>query len=156
MLFIQLMWHGFPAIRNTFLRYNQNTFYYTHAERYWLCCPWFTQVLIADCAKAITNGCRQVFPHIIRVYCWAHVIRNVDKKLDSLVRNTCMRSEIRRDIKILQLAKSDPEFHRASELWFKKWNTTDTSAFATYFMDEYITKHMEWHEAITASKQQTM
>ena len=38
---------------------------------------------------------------------------------------TSTQSEIRRDIKILQLAKSDPEFQRASELWFKKWNIAD-------------------------------
>jgi len=106
----------------------------------------YYQVLIADCAEAITNACLKVFPNIRRVYCWAHVIRNADKKLSSLVKTASMRPLIRQDIKILQLAKTDSEFQHASELWYKKWNVDDTAEFATYFRTEYIIKHMGWHE----------
>ncbi|RNA40867.1 hypothetical protein BpHYR1_006248 [Brachionus plicatilis] len=40
--------------------------------------------LIGDAAAAITNGFEQVFPDKAyqRIVCWAHVIRNIDTRLD--------------------------------------------------------------------------
>ena len=61
-------------------------------------------VLIADCCDAISNASVQVFGEIIRVHCWAHVIRNIDKKLILLAKD--VRAHVRADIAALQLSKS--------------------------------------------------
>ena len=40
--------------------------------------------LLADTASAITNGFEQVFNLIHRIFCWAHVKRAIDGKLNAV------------------------------------------------------------------------
>lgn len=39
--------------------------------------------IMADAAQSITNVASQVFPSTIRLMCWAHAIKNMDKRLKS-------------------------------------------------------------------------
>lgn len=102
--------------------------------------------MIADCADAITNASVQIFGHnVVRVHCWAHVIRNIDKKLVLLPENT--RAEVRADIMSLQLSKSQAEFDAAKVLWTKKWTVREgMDAFIHYFTTEYLDKYDGWFE----------
>jgi len=104
-------------------------------------------VLIADAADAITNGFKGAFGHeFIRVYCWAHVIRNIDKKI-FLVCDPIVRSKIRADIIDLQLSRSREEFEFATTLLFKKYeNITIAATFFEYFKSEWIDQHDGWFE----------
>jgi transposase-like protein len=100
--------------------------------------------LVADCAEAITNGCDVVFEGVIRVHCWAHVIRNIDKKL-RMVADKKVGEDLRQDICSLQYAKSEEEFDKASSLWLKKWSKR-SEAFVSYFKSEYLEKSTGWYE----------
>ena len=42
-------------------------------------------ILLADTAGAITNGFSNVFKLTHRVFCWSHVKRNIDAKLNSVL-----------------------------------------------------------------------
>ncbi len=60
------------------------------------------KALIADAAGAITNGFMHAFGYdsedeFTRIYCWAHVNINLDKKV-KIVKNTSFRTELMRDI----------------------------------------------------------
>ena len=98
-------------------------------------------VLIADCADTIMNASVQIFGHnLVRVHCWAHVIRNIDKKLVLVPENE--RAEVRADILSLQLSKSQAEFDAAKVLWTKKWTVREgVDAFFNYFTTEYLNKY---------------
>jgi len=77
-------------------------------------------ILVADSADAITSGFGQAFGNIFqRVNCWSHVARKVDQRL-SLIADEATRKEIREDIEILQLVRSEAAFLKASELWRRK------------------------------------
>jgi len=104
-------------------------------------------VVVADCADAISSAVELEFTeNVKRVHCWAHVIRNVDKKLCK-VKEKHYRESIRADIVQLQLAKTEEEFDAASHLWLKKWeNNENTADFVQYFNDEYIQKCSGWYE----------
>ena len=106
------------------------------------------EVLVSDCADAIRNAFLNVFGEDkITAVCWAHVIRNIDQKLH-LVTDTQMKTEIRRDIYVLQLCKSAQEFGVAKELFLKKWATDDIEQFVSYFRSQYLEKHTSWYEGI--------
>ena len=48
------------------------------------------------------------------------------------------------------MAKSDDEFDAAKLLWLKKYEncTNDVNDFVGYFRDDYLTKHVDWHEGV--------
>jgi len=54
-------------------------------------------ILLADTAGAITNGFSNVFKLTHRVFCWSHVKRNIDAKLNSVLDKT-IRTQITSDI----------------------------------------------------------
>lgn len=58
--------------------------------------------LVADAAPSITNGFNQAFFCRNRVICWAHVIRNVDKRLKH-IKDAINEEMIRRDIVNIQI-----------------------------------------------------
>ena len=72
--------------------------------------------VIADGSPAITAASRIAFPECPRAMCWAHVVRNVDKKLLG-VSNVDRRNRFRRDLFVLQLATSPAEFKDAWALF---------------------------------------
>ena len=106
------------------------------------------EVLIADCADAITNAATLAFGDMTCVHCWAHVVRNIDKNLVK-IKSRSTRVSIRLDIFQLQLAKSEEEFITASSLWVKKWLAVEGAKdFVDYFNSEYIVKYSGWYEGI--------
>jgi hypothetical protein len=99
--------------------------------------------LIADCADAISNGFSRVFGEPIRVHCWAHVIRSVDKRLKSYKRDWV--TQIRQDIVAMQLCKSEEEFSLASKLFTRKWEKIHMAEeFLEYFNAEYLLRFNGW------------
>jgi len=109
-------------------------------------CP---QAIVADCSDAISKACFDAFDdNVIRIFCWAHVIRNVDKRLFR-IKDDKVRGLLRTDVCSLQLARSDEEFNVASGLWMKKWSehehSEELSDFLAYFHQEYLVKYKGWH-----------
>jgi MULE transposase domain/SWIM zinc finger len=161
----KLLWHGYPVLVAGFSDLNA-VFHPTHVA---VCKSEATEdfkfmftamktdlvgfeprVVVADCADAIHAAARHVFGNTFkRVTCWAHVIRNIDKKLNT-IKNPETRQQIRRDIVTLQLAKSDAEFDTAKSLLLKKYDacTTDVTSFLEYFRQEYLVSHAGWYEGV--------
>ena len=103
-------------------------------------------ILVADSADAITSGFGQAFGNIFqRVNCWSHVARKVDQRL-SLIADEATRKEIREDIEILQLVRSEAAFLKASELWRRKWSSPDVATFTDYFFSNWIQENNGWFE----------
>ena len=110
-------------------------------------------ILVADASSAITNGFEQAFgPFPCRVVCWAHVIRNVDKKL-MLVSDRKMQASIRADICSIQLATNEERFDLAMQLFFQKWRRqgTLTAEFLDYFNAQWVTNNKGWFEGYAPS-----
>jgi hypothetical protein len=104
------------------------------------------EFLLADAAHACTNGFKRVFKDSSckRIICWAHVIRAIDKKLNSLDRATSQA--IRKDILLIQASNNAKIFHKALELFDKKWRTQNPSKindFLNYFKQEWCTEANE-------------
>jgi len=104
-------------------------------------------ILIADCAEAITNGFTRIFGEdITRVYCFFHVMKQVKEKL-RLVRNDELTSQIKDDIRAMQLATSSEEFLKAKSLWIRKYESIEeVSEFLSYFSKEYLSRRSSWYE----------
>lgn len=64
--------------------------------------------MLADAAQSITNAAEQIFNDSKRLMCWAHAIKNMDKKLKSVDAES--RTQIRDEIQTLQYAISDEQF----------------------------------------------
>jgi hypothetical protein len=64
--------------------------------------------IMADGALSITNAARKVFPNSKRLMCWSHMIKNVDKKLRQLNRDT--KDQLRNEIQALQMALHVDQF----------------------------------------------
>jgi transposase-like protein len=64
--------------------------------------------VLADGAQAITNAVNKVFPEAIRLMCWAHVIKNIDKHLIGY--EPAVRRAVRQEIESLQYAISEEQF----------------------------------------------
>ncbi|OXA39961.1 Glycerol-3-phosphate dehydrogenase [NAD(P)+] [Folsomia candida] len=105
------------------------------------------EVLVADCAEAITNAFQTVFRvEFKRVYCWFHVKQNVKKFLKSSKIPESQKKGISFDIDCLQLADNEEEFNIAKKLFIKKWKTGDTKDFYDYFETEYLNQRNGWYE----------
>ena len=97
---------------------------------------YYPSILVADGAEAITNGFITVFlVCLIRVMCWAHVLRAVDKRLNVTSLKE-FKNEILVDIYALQLSFSTIYFNYASDLFLRKWRLHNLDAineFLDYF-----------------------
>ena len=71
-----------------------------------------TLFVVAHGSVAIIVAIRIAFLGCPRRICWAHVVRNINKKL-SRVRNEERRKRFRRDLHLLQLVTSPREFRDA-------------------------------------------
>ena len=68
-------------------------------------------ILLADAAQAITNGFVAAYGSVMfRIVCWAHVLRNVDAKLDAVEKSH--RDAVLGDVVTIQLAGSPAIFER--------------------------------------------
>jgi hypothetical protein len=100
--------------------------------------------LISDAAKSIQNSFRAVFGEdVLVIMCWAHMKKNVQKKVDSLIPKEA-RQEILADIDSLQLSQSTEVFEKASNLFLKKWN--EHKEFVKYFSAEWLKSNKNWFE----------
>jgi hypothetical protein len=102
------------------------------------------EVLIADSANAIRNAFLETFGEKQMIMCWAHVYRNVIKKVSSLVSKN-QQIEMISDIETLQLSQSKKVFDRASNLFLKKWRKGEPE-FIKYFEHEWLKSHNLWYE----------
>lgn len=66
--------------------------------------------IMADAAQAITNAVTSIFPNATRLMCWAHAIKNIDKRLSAF--NSAVRKEFRREIEVLQYARNEEQFRK--------------------------------------------
>jgi hypothetical protein len=104
------------------------------------------EVLIADSANAIRNAFLETFGDKQMVMCWAHVYRNVIKKLNTLVAKN-QQTEMISDIEALQLSQSRTIFDRASNLFIKKWRKSEPE-FIIYFENEWLKTHNLWFKGV--------
>lgn len=70
-------------------------------------------VLVCDAAGAIQNGYKQVFSSFNIVMCWAHMRDNTRKFVEKSVLEIQKRSEIMKDIDLLQLSPTKEIFAKA-------------------------------------------
>ena len=102
---------------------------------------------IADASDAITRGFANAFgENFTRVYRWAHTIRNIDKK-PSLIQEPQMRSQVRKNILQLQLARTPADFELAKNLFLKKY-TEQCTEFLQYFSNEWLHQRSGWYEGL--------
>lgn len=113
--------------------------------------------LLADGAPAITNGFYLAFGRHakddenqarVRLMCWAHVIRNMDPKLEKLGQK--LKDELREDIFSIQLSSSQAMFEASSSLFLEKWRAKDmrsVNAFLGYFEPQWLKGSLTgWYE----------
>jgi hypothetical protein len=103
------------------------------------------EVLVADAAHSIQNAFKLVFGSDEEIImCWAHMRRNVSKKIESLVKPE-NKARVLEDIEKLQKVSSQELFGKATNLFFEKWNTKEDS-FLLYFEAEWINSNSNWYE----------
>ncbi|CAF5175734.1 unnamed protein product, partial [Rotaria magnacalcarata] len=100
--------------------------------------------LIAADADAIRNAFQDVFGEKKMVMCWAHMRRNVVKKIESMVKKS-EQEDLVNDVESLQLAQDERIFIKASNLFVKKWSKKEPN-FIQYFQNEWLTTHNAWYE----------
>ena len=103
-------------------------------------------VLVSDASDSIRNAFVDVFGEKELVMCWAHVYRNVAKKVSSMV-NKDSQADMNEDIKILQLSQNKMIFKKASILFLKKWQEKEP-VFIKYFQTEWLQTHENWFEGV--------
>lgn len=104
------------------------------------------EVMICDAAQAIGNAFHQVFGEDkIVVMCWAHMRRNVVKKIEKLIPKEIQKNIVQ-DIDTLQLAKSSKIFDKAVNLFFEKYKAEVN--FLKYFKEEWLDQHRYWYEGV--------
>jgi transposase-like protein len=82
-----------------------------------------------------------VWPRAVRKMCWAHVYRNIQKELPAGDNSTALK-----DIKLLQLAKSEAEFMEAAEMIGQNW----PAEFREYFFKSWIHSDLfRWYEGVS-------
>ena len=101
--------------------------------------------MIADASDAFTNGFEAVFgKKYIRIMCWAHVYRALDKNINRYLINKESSIKIMTDISSMQLCQSKIIFKNATRLFLTKWE--DEEDFCSYFKNEWLIKHPGWYE----------
>ena len=106
---------------------------------------WYPRAVMSDCAEAIHGSIVDVFPAATRLVCWAHVSRNVLKKIPKEDKN--LRERIYQDICKLQLASDCNMFNKAVQVFFQYWHKhAEMSLFLNYFKKEYIQRNYSWYE----------
>ena len=128
-------------------------------------------ILLADCAEAITNGnyllnyknsitlliiyiikkigFKQVFTLKKRIFCWAHVIRAIDKKL-AIIKDKPIRASIRLDIVNFHKNVSEENFVTVMRLMITKWReikNDEVNTFIKYCMPQWSSpKRIVWFD----------
>lgn len=104
--------------------------------------------LICDASGAIHNGAQFVFgTELTIIMCWAHVRRNVSKKVEKFFKNSKRQLEVMHDLDHLQIAKSKEVFDKAAQFFIDKWKEAN-SEFCDYFEKEWLKKNRLWYEGV--------
>jgi hypothetical protein len=107
-------------------------------------------ILVADCAESITNGFKKVFKLTKRIYCWAHVKRAIEKKLNQEIKGKAYketRYKVLLDIVNFQQNVSIHNFVEIARLMISGWddNIPGMQSFKTYFSKQWCRPHiMGW------------
>lgn len=100
------------------------------------------KIMIADGADAIRNAFYQVFQTAqIDIMCYAHVIRNIRKRLTKKSHRTLILDDIRE----IQLAANRNTFDLMTKLFCEKWKDIDLD-FVDYFKSQWLGTHRNWYE----------
>jgi hypothetical protein len=109
-------------------------------------------ILLADSAPAITNGFKSAFGYqdddFIRLNCWPHTERNLDKKIKG-IKSDKIRREVKTDIHLIQLANTRDDFKFLWDQFCKKWRSkrmSDVSTFVEYMEKNWIKINCNWYE----------
>lgn len=106
-------------------------------------------VLVCDGAKAIKNAFQQVFgKETTIIMCWAHMFKNVSKRLCTLIKCKEIRAKILADITFLQTISNVAKFETARSLFLTKWSME--IEFIEYFTEEWINQNPNWYEGVKA------
>lgn len=102
--------------------------------------------LISDASEAIRNAFQHVFGAEKRLLmCWAHVRRNVVKKVESLADKE-NKEQIMEDIDTLQLCSSEEIFDKAVNNFMKKWKNKKENKFVDYMVSGWFGAYRYWFE----------
>lgn len=109
---------------------------------------WQPKILLADANEAITKGFAKIFePPEIRLMCFSHVLKNLEKHFKTLNCNS-----LKDDIIELQTCKNKNTFIKATQLFLEKWKSIEgyeqIKIFIKYFNSEWIEKNSNWYEGI--------
>lgn len=100
-------------------------------------------ILISDAADAIRNGFYRIFPNAtVDIMCFAHVLRNVDKRKFNSKNN---KKIIMDDIRKLQQAPDKSTFSFMSKLFCEEWTPVEAE-FVEYFKTQWLGVHCNWFE----------
>lgn len=100
-------------------------------------------ILISDAADAIRNAFYRIFPNATTdIMCFAHVLRNVDKRKFNSKNN---KKLIMDDISKLQQAFDEKSFKLMTELFCAKWKPVEKE-FIAYFEKQWLGIHCNWYE----------
>jgi hypothetical protein len=109
---------------------------------------WHPDVLLADASQAITAGYTQVFgAPVLRIMCYFHVLKNLETYLKPLPRYH--QTNLKSDIRSLQVCWNADVFKKASSLFVKKWakeKDPRVKDFITYFTEQWLSKNCSWYE----------
>lgn len=108
-------------------------------------CDVAPSALVCDAAAAIPNAFKKVFgDDNTVVMCWAHMLKNVQKKVAALVAEKADQKAILADITFLQTIATVKQFEQARSLFLAKWESQVD--FINYFMREWVAKNANWYE----------
>lgn len=109
--------------------------------------------LVADAAVPITNGFTRSFDgnEFDRIYCFLHVMCNVEKRKFNAVAN---KEAFKSDLRKLQLVTNKAWFEIGWKLLSTKWKEAETE-FIEYFEDTYIKQNSTWYEGCAENTPKT-
>lgn len=109
--------------------------------------------LLADAAWQIKNGFIEKWPRAKILMCYYHVAVKVDERLNKEIKDESIRKSAKEDFHTLQLSQSPEVFHKASQLYLKKYEAYGN--FVNYFSNEWLKKNPNWFEGASELKPST-
>lgn len=103
------------------------------------------EYLIGDFSQAITIGFEDTFGSLFtRVYCFAHLMMNVDKRK---YRSSDNKANIKNDIRKLRFSYNKRIFDIGCNLFLEKWKTLEPE-FEMNFRNVYVENNQNWYAGV--------
>lgn len=103
------------------------------------------EYLIGDFSQAITIGSEDTFGSLFtRVYCFAHLMMNVDKRK---YRSSDNKANIKNDIRKLRFSYNKRIFDIGCNLFLEKWKTLEPE-FEMNFRNVYVENNQNWYAGV--------